>query len=129
MSKPVTDSALATAWPGSGLPNTAQSRTRPRQEDEAGDDGHRPIRRPRAPRLNAVIPQATISQARPSQIASLRVSAARPISTPSPISRGSVSRPPRGSRTSRVISRQADSARTVNGIVESGSAEWSSSGR
>ena len=57
---------------------------------------------------------------RPSQTASLRVSAARPMSTPRPMSRGSVSRAPCGSRRMRVISRQAPSTMNANSAVESG---------
>ncbi len=37
MSKPVTDSALDRAWPGSGFPNTSQSRTIHGNEDREGD--------------------------------------------------------------------------------------------
>ena len=38
MSKPVTENALVMAWPGSGLPKTAQFAGHPRREDDEGDD-------------------------------------------------------------------------------------------
>ena len=58
MSKPVTENALATAWPGNGLPNAIQSRIAHGQEDQPGDDGdggdepdaRRPAERLHAPR-------------------------------------------------------------------------------
>ena len=65
----------------------------------------------------------------PSQIASLRVRAASPITTPSAMTRRSVSATGPGSAASRLISRHAVRARTANSIVESGRAEWMSSGR
>ena len=80
MSKPVTDRAFVTAWPGSGLPNTDQSRQRPRREDEDGHDaGHPDQAEARGAVEAADADQATTAQTRPSQSASLRVSAARPM--------------------------------------------------
>ena len=44
MSKPVTENALATAWPGNGLPNAIQSRiaqgrkTSPAIDGDGGDE-------------------------------------------------------------------------------------------
>ncbi|TMC62285.1 MAG: hypothetical protein E6J17_07005 [Chloroflexi bacterium] len=91
--------------------------------------------RTRSARVVPGMDQATIAHARPSQAASLRVKAARPTSSPSTSSRGSPSRlrggrvARRGDRARRLIRRQAARTIAVNGIVESGSAEWRTSGR
>ena len=70
------------------------------------------------------------TQVRPSQTASLRVSAAEPDEHAEADQPRVGQRARRAGRAAiRVISRQAASASTVNGIVESGSAEWSRSGR
>ena len=53
MSKPVTENAFETAWPGSGLPKTAQVAERPRGEDDQRHDGARrdePATHDRSPR-------------------------------------------------------------------------------
>ena len=58
MSKPVTENALATAWPGNGLPNATQSRiahgrkTSPATTRDRGDepDPRRAAERRHAPR-------------------------------------------------------------------------------
>ena len=64
-----------------------------------------------------------------SQTVSFRVRAPSPKRTPKLTNRRSVGRAPRGSRASRVMTRHAARTITVNGIVESGSAELSTSGR
>ncbi len=129
MSKPVTDRALVAAWPGSGLPKTIQSRSAHGAKTTTATTPATPMSRNRAARSRPPARHATMAQARPIQSASLRVSAARPMRTPRPRSRGSAGRAPRGSRAIRVISRQAPSASAANGIVESGSAECRMSGR
>ncbi len=73
--------------------------------------------------------QATPTQTSASTATSFRVSAPRPSTSPSAMSRGSVRRAPRGSRAILVISRAAASAITANGAVESGSAPYRTSGR
>ena len=44
MSKPVTESAFASAWPGSGFPNSSQSRTIHGAKTSDGDERRRPRR-------------------------------------------------------------------------------------
>ena len=123
MSRPVTLNALATACPGSGLPKTSQSRI------IQGVNTSRAIAPTATTRRSWPARQAISSQMNPSQIASLRVRAARPITTPSAMTRRSVRATGPGRAASRLISRHALRARTVNSIVESGSAEWMRSGR
>ena len=65
MSKPVTENALATACPGSGLPNATQSRIAHGRKTSPATTATAAMSRTRAARLNAFMPQATISQARP----------------------------------------------------------------
>jgi hypothetical protein len=132
MSKPVTESALASVWPGSGVPNSIQSRiihgANTARATAAGTPTIATFRRPGIPAWA----QTTTSQAKPRKTASFRVRAASPISSPSP-SRPSARRRSSPSaaalRRIRGIRAQADRARTANGIVESGSAECSTSGR
>ena len=83
MSKPVTDSALETAWPGSGLPNTTQSRSAHGAKTSEADGRHDPDHPDplRARRRPAGATRATPRRAA-SQTASLRVSAAAPSSRP-----------------------------------------------
>ena len=130
MSWPVTEKALEMAWPGSGLPNTTKFAVRPwREDDERGDGGQRRRAGHARPATSTAAPHATTTQAKASQIASLRVSAASPSRTPMAMTRGSVQRAPRGSRATRAMSRQAPRARTAKTIVESVRAEKNTSWR
>ncbi len=116
-------SALVAAWPGSGLPKTAQSRsihgakTRSATAPATATSRSWPARQPMK------------AQVTPSQMASLRVSAARPISTPRQEDPRIDRRTAAPSRAIRGIRRQAPRARTANSIVESGRALWRRSGR
>ena len=124
MSKPVTRQRVGGGLAGERAAEDLPVADRPRREDEAAPrPPATPISRTRSGRVVAGASQAITAQVSPIQIASLRVSAARPMRTPRPTTRGSVSRAPRGSRAIRVISRQAASASAANGIVESGSDE------
>ena len=123
MSRPVTLNALATAWPGSGLPKVSQSRT------IHGAKTTSEIAPTATTRRSCPARHPISSQISPSQIASLRVRAARPITTPSAITRRSITATGPIWRAILLIRRQAINARTVNSIVESGRAEWISSGR
>ena len=129
MSNPVTDNALTAAWPGSGLPKTAQSRIAQGRKTRPATIATTATIRTRAARSRPGMRHATIAQARPIQTASFLVSAASPIRTPSQMRRGSKVRVARGSRAILGMSRHAARARAANGMVESGRAEWSSSGR
>ena len=129
MSKPVTENALATACPGKGLPNAIQSRmahgrkTSPATTATAGDepDAGRPAEGLHAPRHD-----------QPGQADVERLVAGQR-GEPDQHAEGDEPRvgQPAAARVAamRVMSRQAARARTVNGIVESGRAEWRSSGR
>ena len=97
MSKPVTDRALVRAWPGNGLPNAAQSRIAHGRKTRPATIATVAISRTRVARSRVPMPHATITQARPMKTASFRVSPANPMSSPSPMTRGSASRAPRGS--------------------------------
>ncbi len=132
MSVPCSESAFVRACPGSGLPNTTQSRTAHGAntiiEGTAAPATRRSHPRPPAPAPWAMA-RDTITQPSASQTASFRVSAARPRSTPRASTRGSANRAPRGSRAIRPASRHTARTRAANGIVESGRTEWRTSGR
>ena len=129
MSRPVIDSAFVAVWLGNGLPNACQLRTAHGANTITATTATTPIRRTRSAIGRSPVNQTRPAQTTPSQIASLRVSAARPMTRPSASSRG-LTIPGRSvERRIRVISRHAISASAVNTIVESGSDEWSSSGR
>ncbi len=129
MSKPVTDSALDRAWPGSGFPNTSQSRTiqgmKIARATAAGIATSASLRL----RSRTGVRQTAMSQAKPRNTASLRVRAASPIRTPRAMTFGLVRRTRPASRRIRGISRHAARASAANGIVESGRAEWRTSGK
>ena len=103
---------------------------RPRREDRRGDDGDDPDQaQPLRPR--PIRPRTTPSPPRSGRARRSRCGSA-------PQARGGrrarsaagrSTRAPRGSRTMRVMSRQRPSTIAANGIVESGRAELSSSGR
>ena len=80
-------------------------------------------------RLALTANHASPAQIRANQAVSFLVRAPRPSRTPRAIKRGSVSLPRPGARAIRVISRHPARTMAVNGIVESGSAELSTSGR
>ena len=129
MSKPVTESALEIAWPGSGFPNTMVLRTAHGANTARLTAATIPTRRSRSMRGRSGRRHASQAQAAASQTASLRVRAAAPSSTPIASSRGSRRRAPRGSRSTRVISRHAPRATSPNRMVESGRADMSRRGR
>ncbi len=129
MSRPSSDSALLAACAGSGVPNsitlraahganttTATVAVAPTTASRRGIDVRRPT-------------SATIIQVRASQAASFRVHAASPRTTPSPRTRAARNLRSPPVPTSRAIKRHAPSVRTAKGIVESGRAECSTSGR
>ena len=129
MSRPVIDSAFVAVWLGNGLPNASQLRRAHGANTIAATTATTPIRRTRSAIGRSPVNQTRPAHTTPSQIASLRVRAARPMTRPSPSRRG-LTIPGRSvDRRIRVISRQAISASAVNTIVESGSDEWSRSGR
>src|SRR5207245_8239827 len=128
IAKPVTDSALVNAWPGNGLPNTIQSRTAHGAKTRPATTAGTAIQTRRSRRdLDPLAVQATTAQVRPIHTASLRVSAASPISPPR-IRRRVSDQEAAGRAAIRVISRHAARVKTANGIVESSSVEWRSSG-
>ena len=130
MSKPVTESAFVAAWPGSGLPKTTQSRNAQGAKTSDRDDPRDPTSRTRAARSSPRDPQGHDGPGRARArrlVAGERGQPDEGAQADEP--RIQVTRAPRGSRASRVISRHAPRASAANGIVESGSAEWSSSGR
>ena len=128
MSKPVTDRALAAAWPGRGLPKTSQSRASHGAKTSSATTAGTPTSRIRASRgSRRPVPSRAVNQARPAQArashsASLRARAARPIRTPRPIRRGSRARAPPGTPSNLVISRHAARTIAAKTPVESGSA-------
>ena len=106
MSKPVTEKAFVMAWPGSGLPNTTQSRiahgakTRPATSPTTRHQPKPPRTRLSPPMTHATTAQASAEQDR--LVAGQRGQADQDAEREDA---RSVSRPPRGSRTMRVISR------------------------
>ena len=129
MSKPVTENALVTAWPGSGLPNSTQFRHAHGAKMARASDTDDPDQPEALPDGRRAVVQAITTQTSASQAASLRVSAARPSATPSETSRGSRQRGAAGVSRDPGHEQAAASASAANGIVESGRAEWRSSGR
>ena len=152
MSNLPTYRALFSVWPGSGLPKVSQSRTAHGTKTSAATrPGVRASRRRSYRRTDGGVaarpavtgaatgstlrpgrPRQTIaSQANPNQMASLRVSAARPRTAPRATSRrlgiGFVAPDPK-LVAMRVIRRQAASARRAKRAVESGRAPYRTSG-
>ncbi len=65
MSKPLTENALATACPGNGLPNVAQSRIAHGRKTRNATAATAAMSPARARRSSPAMPAATMSQARP----------------------------------------------------------------
>ena len=123
MSKPVIDSALASAWPGSGLPKTTQSRTAHGPKTTRATTAGTATRR-EPPADAAPLHQASAGpgrgRARRPRSGSARRGRGRPRAR---AAAGRARRRRRlGRRRIRVMSRRAARASAANGIVESGSA-------